>query len=115
MSSMAPAIVVEDGEAKLAIGAAGGPEIISAVSFVLFNYFYLNRSLGQSIVERRLHHQYLPDRILYDKGFDEVSSTAFHRPNTRKQWSMDTARFSERSPLLTNLVGQVRTTENTLE
>lgn len=82
LSSMAPTIVVKDGEAKLAIGAAGGSQITSAILFVLAKYFYLNRTIEHAIADKRLHHQYLPNEIVYDKHFSQVDfpSNQSHSP-----------------------------------
>ncbi|XP_022695838.1 glutathione hydrolase 1 proenzyme-like isoform X3 [Varroa jacobsoni] len=70
LSSMAPAVVIKGGEVVMAIGAAGGSQITSAIMEVILYYFYMNYTIGDAIAHSRLHHQYLPNRITYDRNFD---------------------------------------------
>lgn len=71
---MAPAVVIKGGEVVMAIGAAGGSQITSAIMEVILYYFYMNYTIGDAIAHSRLHHQYLPNRITYDRNFDPVST-----------------------------------------
>lgn len=71
---MVPTIFVKDGEAKLAIGGAGGSQITTAAAQVIFHYFYRGLSLDDSINQKRIHHQYMPNSVVYEDGFDSVSS-----------------------------------------
>ena len=72
---MVPAIILKDGEAVMALGGAGGSQITTASAQVIFHHFYRGVGFVDSINHARIHHQYLPDHILYEDGFNEVSFT----------------------------------------
>lgn len=66
LSSMSPTLVFRDtnsssnsdfGDFVMAIGASGGPKIITSVLQVLLNYVMLGKSLLESVVHPRLHDQ----------------------------------------------------------
>jgi gamma-glutamyltranspeptidase/glutathione hydrolase len=61
LSSMTPAIVVKDGKAVFALGAAGGPRIITATTQVLLNLIDRQQTPTAAVQAPRLHHQWLPD------------------------------------------------------
>ncbi len=61
LSSMTPTIVVKDGKAVFALGAAGGPRIITATTQVLLNLIHRNQTPAVAVQAPRLHHQWLPD------------------------------------------------------
>ncbi|HWP64562.1 MAG TPA: gamma-glutamyltransferase family protein, partial [Candidatus Limnocylindria bacterium] len=56
-SSMAPTIVVRDGRAELAVGASGGPFIISATAQVLLQVLNGARAVPDAVTAPRLHDQ----------------------------------------------------------
>lgn len=61
LSSMTPTIVVKDGKAVFALGAAGGPRIITATTQVLLNLIDRQQAPAAAVQAPRLHHQWLPD------------------------------------------------------
>ena len=61
LSSMTPTIIVKDGKAVFALGAAGGPRIITATTQVLLNLIDRKQSPAAAVQAPRLHHQWLPD------------------------------------------------------
>lgn len=61
LSSMTPTIVVKDGRAVFALGAAGGPRIITATTQVLLNLVRRSQTPAAAVQAPRLHHQWLPD------------------------------------------------------
>lgn len=67
LSSMSPTIVVEDGRALFVAGAAGGPRIISATLAVLLALLE-GESAADAVAAPRLHHQWMPDRLLVETG-----------------------------------------------
>jgi gamma-glutamyltranspeptidase/glutathione hydrolase len=67
VSSMAPTIVLKDGKPVLVIGAAGGPRIISAVLQVIVAVLERGQSLEQAMSAVRLHHQWQPDEVCFDR------------------------------------------------
>ncbi|MCX6126629.1 MAG: gamma-glutamyltransferase, partial [Proteobacteria bacterium] len=69
LSSMTPTIVFdEQGEVQMVLGSPGGPKIINAVLQTLINAVDFKLSLLDSVHGFRLHHQWLPDQIRYEKG-----------------------------------------------
>lgn len=68
LSSMTPTIVKKDGEPYLVLGAPGGSTIITAVLQVLLNKTVYGQDLETAVNACRTHHQWLPDRILVEKG-----------------------------------------------
>ena len=61
LSSMTPTIVLDDGKAVIALGASGGPRIISSTLQVLLNLMRFEMLPGQAVAEPRIHHQWLPN------------------------------------------------------
>ena len=68
LSSMTPTIVLrKDGSPWFAVGARGGPRIISAVTQTVINVIDFGMNIQQAIDAPRVHHQWLPDEIMYEK------------------------------------------------
>lgn len=63
LSSMSPTIVLRDGQPVLAVGAAGGPTIISQTVLNLVGVLDLGLTLDAALAQPRLHHQWQPDEI----------------------------------------------------
>lgn len=64
LSSMSPTIVIgKDGKAILAVGASGGPRIISSTLQVMLNVLRFDKGVKAAIDSPRFHHQWLPNRI----------------------------------------------------
>lgn len=70
LSSMTPTILVREGRATYALGGSGGPRIITATTQVLLHLTRDRLSPEQAVLAPRLHHQWLPDRIELERGFD---------------------------------------------
>ncbi|WP_245792170.1 gamma-glutamyltransferase [Teredinibacter waterburyi] len=66
LSSMSPTLVFKKGEPVMALGAAGGPTIITQVAQVLVNSLALGMDLPAAMAAPRVHHQWRPDRTLID-------------------------------------------------
>lgn len=67
LSSMTPTIVLrKDGSVWFALGARGGPRIISAVMQSVINVIDHGMDIQAAIDSPRIHHQWLPDEILYE-------------------------------------------------
>ena len=63
LSSMTPTIVIEDGKAVGAMGASGGPRIITATFQVLLNQVRFGLKPQAAVNQPRLHHQWAPNRL----------------------------------------------------
>jgi gamma-glutamyltranspeptidase/glutathione hydrolase len=87
LSSMTPTIVVKDGKAAFALGASGGPRIITATTQVLLNLVHRQQTPAQAVEAPRLHHQWLPD-VLYLE------------PRLHSQWNEPLAAFGHRTQRL---------------
>lgn len=72
LSSMSPTIVLKDGQPVLTVGAAGGPTIISQVVWTLIRYIDQGLPLDEAIAAPRLHHQWSPDRVLFEPSLDQA-------------------------------------------
>lgn len=63
LSSMSPTIVLGDNQPVLAVGAAGGPTIITQVLQVLIRALDLKQTLPAAVAAPRIHHQWRPDEL----------------------------------------------------
>ena len=63
LSSMSPTIVLREGRPIIALGAAGGPKIISDVVFELVSMLDLGMSPVEALAQPRIHHQWAPDEL----------------------------------------------------
>lgn len=73
-SSMSPMIVFDSktAEVRLAIGAAGGSKIISAVAQVMIRVLYFLQNIKEAIDAPRIHNQLRPFATFYDEDFSKV-------------------------------------------
>ena len=76
LSSMSPTIVLRDDQPILAVGAAGGPTIITQVLQVLIRVLDLQQSLKAAVAAPRIHHQWRPDELRIEDSLDEKTMTA---------------------------------------
>ena len=68
LSSMVPTIVLKDGHPFLALGAPGGPRIITAVLQVMLNVIDFGMNIQDAIDFPRVHHQWKPDHLDIERG-----------------------------------------------
>lgn len=68
LSSMSPTIVLKGNRPILALGAAGGPTIISQVVLALVNILDLGMPPEVAIAQPRFHHQWFPDELTVEKS-----------------------------------------------
>ncbi len=66
LSSMTPTIVLKDGQPIIALGAAGGPKIISTVLLELVELLDLNHTPAEAVAAPRIHQQWSPDELLVE-------------------------------------------------
>jgi gamma-glutamyltranspeptidase/glutathione hydrolase len=72
LSSMSPTIVLAaDGKPVLTVGAAGGPKIITQVVLTILQQIHLEQSLAEAVERPRIHHQWRPNVVTFEKGLDE--------------------------------------------
>ena len=71
LSSMTPTIVLKRGKPIIAVGAAGGPKIISAVLQELIGMLDLGLSPDEAMAAPRIHQQWSPDELMAEKSLPE--------------------------------------------
>ncbi len=68
LSSMSPTIIAKNGKLRAVVGSPGGPTIISTVAQIVMQLVDTDRALVQAVRAPRLHHQWLPDQIWYERS-----------------------------------------------
>ena len=71
LSSMSPTIVLKDGKPILAVGAAGGPTIITQTLLAIIHTVDFGRPLKEALAQPHFHHQWVPDQIRIEKKVGE--------------------------------------------
>src|SRR5205085_1338428 len=66
LSSMSPTIVLKNGKPVIALGAAGGPKIISQVLLELIDMLDLGMSPRDALYQSRIHQQWFPDQLMIE-------------------------------------------------
>jgi len=72
LSSMSPTLVVEDGRIRLAVGASGGPLIITGTLQTLINTLEFSMDVERAVRAPRIHNQWMPDVLAVE---DRVRET----------------------------------------
>jgi gamma-glutamyltranspeptidase / glutathione hydrolase len=68
LSSMTPAILAKDGKLFMVTGSPGGRTIINTVLLTILNVVDFGMNAQQAVDAPRFHHQWLPDRISYERN-----------------------------------------------
>jgi gamma-glutamyltranspeptidase/glutathione hydrolase len=71
LSSMTPTIVLKNNEPYIVVGTPGGTTIPTSVFQTLINLLEFNMSATNAVNQPKFHHQWLPDVVMLEKGFDE--------------------------------------------
>lgn len=74
LSAMSPTIVLQDGRPRLALGAQGGPTIITSVVQTIINVIDFGMNVQQAVDFPRIHHQWMPD-LLYMEPSGHAAET----------------------------------------
>jgi gamma-glutamyltranspeptidase / glutathione hydrolase len=67
LSSMSPTILIKDGRLFMVTGSPGGRTIINTVLETIVNVVDFGMNAQEAVDARRFHHQWLPDRITYER------------------------------------------------
>tara|TARA_B100000214_G_C23848630_1_gene572302 strand:- start:287 stop:943 length:657 start_codon:yes stop_codon:yes gene_type:complete len=70
LSSMTPTIVLENDLPIYATGSPGGSRIITTVLQFLLNTLDFKMEISDATVSPRIHHQWKPDVLMLEEGFD---------------------------------------------
>jgi gamma-glutamyltranspeptidase/glutathione hydrolase len=73
---MVPLIMLQDGKPWLAVGAAGGPRIISTVLEIVLAAVDFHASIQEAVDAGRIHHQWMPDTIFWETNGTNPDSRA---------------------------------------
>lgn len=68
LSSMSPTIVAKAGAPVLVVGSPGGRTIINTVLGIIINHLVHGLPIQDAVDSPRLHHQWLPDKLLVEAG-----------------------------------------------
>ena len=71
LSSMSPTIILNNRAVVGMVGGSGGPTIITGTLQVLLNLIHfdgVNGDVGRAVVAPRVHHQWVPETLMYDRG-----------------------------------------------
>ena len=79
ISSMTPAIVAKDGRPVMAIGSPGGRTIINTSVQVILNVIDPDMNIAQAIEAPRIHHQWLPDRTSFERGYFSLDTQRLYQ------------------------------------
>lgn len=71
LSCMTPTIVFKNGEVFLVTGSPGGSRIITTTLQIVLNVIDHGMNIADATNAPRIHHQWMPDEIVLEKGFDE--------------------------------------------
>jgi len=70
LSSMCPSVFLDHlGNVRLVIGASGGTKITTSVAAVAIKHLWLNQTIKEAIDWPRIHHQLIPNEIVYESDF----------------------------------------------
>ena len=66
LSSMTPTIVERNGDLYMVVGTPGGSTIITSVFQAILNVYEHGMSIQEAVNAPRFHHQWLPDRVVFE-------------------------------------------------
>jgi gamma-glutamyltranspeptidase / glutathione hydrolase len=89
LSSMTPAIIARDGKLVMVIGTPGGSHIPTGVLQVMINVIDYGMTLTEAVDVPRIHAQWLPDVIYYEKDALSADTMALLRGKGHKLEQMD--------------------------
>lgn len=72
LSSMTPTIVLKNNSPWIVLGTPGGTTIPTSVYQTLVDIIDFNMNPVDAVNKPKFHHQWLPDEIFVEKGFDET-------------------------------------------
>jgi gamma-glutamyltranspeptidase/glutathione hydrolase len=79
LSSMTPTIVLKNGKPIIALGAAGGPKIITAVLMELIYMLDLGMSAEEAMAAPRIHHQWSPGELMVEQSLPQHLRTGLQQ------------------------------------
>lgn len=74
LSSMTPTMVLKDGKPYMVTGSPGGSRIITTTLQIILNTIDHQLNAAEASIALRMHHQWEPDVIRLEKGFNQDST-----------------------------------------
>ena len=71
LSSMTPSIVLKDGKPFMAVGASGGPRIITGTLQAIINVIDFGMNVNEAVSAPRFHHQWVPEVLYIEQEMPE--------------------------------------------
>ena len=107
LSSMTPTIVLRDGKPLIALGAAGGPKIISQVLLELVGMLDLGMTPEEAIAQPRIHHQWSPNELMVESTLSQpiIKALAERGHTVKETRSIGTSQIVARSAEGNGFVG----------
>ena len=100
LSSMSPTILLWDGAPVVVTGSPGGSAIITTVLQVIVNVVDHGMNLAQAVGQPRFHHQWQPDRILFEPGISEDTLTVLKSMGHRDLVVLPSARIGDANSVM---------------
>jgi gamma-glutamyltranspeptidase/glutathione hydrolase len=86
LSSMTPTILAKDGQLFMVTGSPGGRTIINTVLQTILNVTDHGMNAQEAVDAGRIHHQWLPDRVTYERfGFSPDTLALLEKEGYRMQ------------------------------
>ncbi len=106
LSSMSPTIVTRDGRLFMVTGSPGGRTIINTVLLTILHAVDFGMNAQEAVDAGRFHHQWLPDRITYERLTMSPDTRALlegmghHLQETRVQGVAEIIRYDAAADML---------------
>ena len=100
LSSMSPTIVLKGKEPILAVGAAGGPTIISQTVLNIVNILDFGMTPAEALAQPRIHQQWSPDELRIETSMDSKMMAGLEKKGHKlnKQQHIGVSQAVMRSP-----------------
>ncbi|MSP24594.1 MAG: gamma-glutamyltransferase [Myxococcales bacterium] len=86
LSSMSPTILVRDGAVRAVLGTPGGPTITTTVVQLIRAIVDYDQPLDVAIAAPRVHHQWLPDAVIAERGLAAEVVRGLESRGHKLQW-----------------------------
>ncbi|QDV31987.1 Gamma-glutamyltranspeptidase precursor [Planctopirus ephydatiae] len=73
LSSMTPTLFIKDGQVQVAVGASGGPRIISSTIQVFLNSTEHQLDPAAAVASPRIHHQWMPNTLVIETKLEDLA------------------------------------------
>lgn len=85
LSSMTPTVVLRNDKPYLVVGTPGGTTIPTSVFQTLVNIIEFNMSTEDAVYKPKFHHQWLPDTLDIERGFNDSVKVALEKMGYKTQ------------------------------